>query len=168
MSTPYRILVVCTGNICRSAMAEFLLRERLREAGLDDRVLVDSAGVSDEEAGNPADPRTVEALRRRGHDDTGWSDHVARQVEPEWLAERDLVLAATRGHLRRLQRLAGPDEQDRLRLVREFDEESRAAGDLEMDDPWYGGTDSFDQTYDELVAAIPGILDHVRREVDGT
>ncbi len=163
MSTPpYRVLAVCTGNICRSAMAEFLLRERFEAEGLADRVVVDSAGVSAEEEGGPADPRTVEALRRRGHDDRGWSDHVARQVRPEWLAERELVLAATRAHLRRLERLAGPGERDRLRLIREFDDAALAAGDLEMDDPWYGGEESFDRTYDELVAALPGIVDHVR------
>ena len=164
-STPYRILTVCHGNICRSPMAEFLLREALEDAGLDGRVEVDSAGVSDEEAGHPADPRTVEELRRRGHADHGWSEHVARQVEPEWVGERDLVLAATRGHRRRLRRLA-PGFEDRIRLIREFDPDAVRTGELDMDDPWFGGQDGFEQTYDEVVAAIPGIIAHVTEQIE--
>lgn len=164
-ASPYRILTICTGNICRSPMAEFLLREALEEAGLGDRVQVDSAGVSDEEEGNPADPRTIAELRRRGHADHGWSEHVARQVEPDWIGERDLVLAATRYHAHRLERLA-PHHEDRIRVIREFDPESLARGDLDMDDPWYGGRESFEQTYEEVVAAIPGIVDHVRGVLD--
>ena len=84
MSQPYRICVVCTGNICRSPMAEFVLRERFEEAGLGDHVAVDSAGTTAWEVGNPADPRTLEVLRRRGHE-SDYSDHRARAFECSWL-----------------------------------------------------------------------------------
>ena len=94
MSEPYRVCVVCTGNICRSPMGEFILRELFEEAGLGDRVVVDSAGTTSWEVGNPADPRTLAVLERNGHADFGGREHVARAFEHGWLAERDLVLAA--------------------------------------------------------------------------
>ena len=86
---PYRVTVVCTGNICRSPMGEFILRERFEEAGLGDRVVVDSAGTHSWEVGNPADPRTLAVLARNGHDDFGgattWhagSSGLARRRRP--------------------------------------------------------------------------------------
>src|SRR5699024_2205170 len=79
----YRITVVCTGNICRSPMAEFVLRERFEAAGLGDRVSVDSAGTTAWEEGNPPDPRTLDVLARHGH--TGdYSDHRARVFDKRW------------------------------------------------------------------------------------
>ena len=167
---PYRILVVCSGNICRSPMAEFLLREKFEEAGIGDRVSIDSAGTTSWEVGSRADPRTLAVLRRMGHGDLGGSEHVARQVERSWLDERDLVLAADAGHQRDLQRLAGTDEQRRkVRLLREFDPTAVAAGELEMDDPWYGDDASFDQTYAEIISAADGVVEHVRRAItDGS
>lgn len=161
---PFRISVVCTGNICRSPMAELVLREMFEEAGLGERVEVDSAGTTSWEAGSPADPRTLEVLRRRGHGDFGGSGHVARRFQDMWLEERDLVLAADRGHLRELRAMARSDEErERIRLFREFDPEAVAAGDLEMADPWYGDAAAFDQTYTEVVAASRGVVEHVCR-----
>jgi protein-tyrosine phosphatase len=160
---PYRVLVVCSGNICRSPMAEFLLRAKFEEAGLGDRVVVDSAGTTSWEVGSPADRRTLAVLERMGHGDLGGTEHVARQVERSWLDERDLVLAADAGHQRDLHRLARTDEQRRkVRLLREFDPGAVAAGELEMDDPWYGDDASFEQTYAEIMAAADGVVEHVR------
>ena len=82
----YRIVTVCTGNICRSPMAEYLLRRAAEESGLDG-VVVDSAGVSDEEQGNPIDPRARKVLARLGIDT---QDHSARQV-----TRRDLRIATS-------------------------------------------------------------------------
>ena len=158
----YRICVVCTGNICRSPMLEFLLREAFNDAGLGDRVEVDSAGVSAEEAGNRADSRTLAVLRRHGHTDHGGQAHRARQIRPAQIANRDLILAADHGHLHRLQRLAGGDPTGHIRLIRSFDPDAVARGTLDVDDPWYGRDVDFDRTYAELTAAVPGIVDHAR------
>jgi len=165
-SESYRIIVVCTGNICRSPMGEFILRELFEEAGLGDRVEVDSAGTTSWEAGNPADRRTLEVLRRNGHDDFGGVDHVARQFERSWIDGRDLILAADSGHLDDLRRMARTEEQrSRIRLFREFDPQAVAAGDLDMDDPWYGDGAAFDRTYAEVTAAAAGVVEHVRQEL---
>jgi protein-tyrosine phosphatase len=162
----YRVIVVCTGNICRSPMGELVLRQLFEEAGLGDLVEVDSAGTTAWEEGNPADTRTLEVLRRNGHPDVGGSSHVARRFEQSWLEDRDLVLAADSGHLADLRAMARTDAQRaRIRLFREFDPEAVAAGDLEMDDPWYGEAGAFDQTYAEVTAAAAGVVEHVRREL---
>jgi protein-tyrosine phosphatase len=165
---PYRVTVVCTGNICRSPMAEFVLRERFADAGLEDRVVVDSAGTHSWEVGNPADPRTLAVLQRNGHEDFGGSAHVARRFERAWFAETDLVLAADSGHASALRRLAPTDaDRAKIRMLRSFDPDADRAGTLDMDDPWYGEDDAFDQTYAEVVAAADGVVEHVRRALDG-
>lgn len=164
---PYRVVVVCTGNICRSPMGEFILRERFAEAGLGDRVAVESAGTHSWEVGNPADPRTLAVLERKGHADFGGADHVARKFERAWFDRVDLVLVADSGHERDLRKLARTDAQRaKVRLFRSFDPEAARTGDLDMDDPWYGQDDAFDQTYAEVTAAADGVVEHVRRILD--
>jgi protein-tyrosine phosphatase len=164
---PYRVTVVCTGNICRSPMGEFVLRERFEAAGLGDRVVVDSAGTHSWEVGNPADPRTLAVLTRNGHADFGGRDHVARRFERSWLDEVDLVLAADRGHFRELTKLArGEAQRAKIRMFRSFDPVAAGDDDLDMDDPWYGDDSAFDQTYAEVVAAADGVVEHVRQQLD--
>jgi len=161
MST-YRITIVCTGNICRSPMAEFLLRERFVAAGLDDEVTITSAGTTAWEKGNPADPRTVAVLERRGH--TGdYSQHRAQVFDKRWFDETDLVLATDHGHYSVLRRLAGQaDAQDRIRMLRSFDPAGHKGDALAIDDPWYDDAAAFERTYDEIDAAADGVVDFVR------
>ena len=163
---PYRVAVVCSGNICRSPMGELLLREAFEEAGLGPLVEVDSGGTTSWEVGSPADRRTLAVLRQHGHEDFGGSRHRARQVDGSWLVDRDLVLAADSGHVHDLLRLARSDgERAKVRLLRSFDPGATAAGDLEMDDPWYGRDGAFEQTYAEVQAAVPGVVAHVRAQL---
>ena len=167
MSEPYRVTVVCWGNICRSPMAEFLLREAFEDAGLGERVVVDSAGTSTEELGNGVHPRTVAALRRHGHGDHGWAEHRARQFTREWWDDVDLVLPVDHVHVERLERITRSEEdRAKTRLLRSFDPAAVAAGELGMEDPWYGTDPAYDQTYAEIRAAVPGVVEHVRRALD--
>lgn len=162
----YRICVVCHGNICRSPMAEYLLRVAFAEAGLGDQVRIDSAGTSAEEFGNRMDYRAEAALRRSGTPDLGWSGHRARQFNRGWFDQLDLVLAADLDHQRRLLALAAtPEQQAKVRLVRSFDPRSVAAGTLRMADPWYGTDTDFDTTLAEITAAVPGIVSHVQAQL---
>lgn len=163
----YRITVVCTGNICRSPMAEWVLRERFDAAGLGEQVEIDSAGTTAWEEGNPADERTIAAMQRHGH--TGdYTVHRARVFDKRWFDDRDLVLAADHGHYTVLRRLAGVSEaKDRIRMIRSFDPSGLKGDALSIDDPWYGDEDSFDQTYDEITAAADGIVEYVRERLEG-
>ncbi|MBO9568467.1 MAG: low molecular weight phosphotyrosine protein phosphatase [Cellulomonas iranensis] len=164
-------MTVCTGNICRSPMAEVVLRQRLADAGLGDVVEIDSTGVSDEEHGNPVDPRARAVLRRHGYP-TG-EGHRARQVRASELAERDLVLPMTAAHARALRRLVDGDPAltDRIRMLRTFDpaapaEPGQPEHVLDVDDPWYGPDSGFETTLAEIEAAADGIVAHVRAALD--
>ncbi|MEV7980112.1 low molecular weight protein-tyrosine-phosphatase [Streptomyces sp. NPDC086519] len=159
----YRVCFVCTGNICRSPMAESVFRARLTEAGLDDRVDADSAGTGGWHEGDGADPRTVRVLREHGYD----SDHIARQFQASWFARLDLVIALDSGHLKALRRLA-PTEEDarKVRLLRSYD--PAAGDDVDVPDPYYGGLDGFEECLEMVEAASEGLLAAVRDEVEGT
>ncbi|WP_234543195.1 low molecular weight protein-tyrosine-phosphatase [Streptomyces shenzhenensis] len=159
----YRVCFVCTGNICRSPMAESVFRARLAEAGLDDRVDADSAGTGGWHEGDGADPRTVRVLREHGYD----SDHIARQFQASWFARLDLVIALDSGHLKALRRLA-PTEEDarKVRLLRSYD--PAAGDDVDVPDPYYGALDGFEECLEMVEAASEGLLAAVRDEVEGT
>ncbi|OLT27303.1 protein tyrosine phosphatase [Actinomadura sp. CNU-125] len=152
---PYRVTFVCTGNICRSPMAESVLRHHVEEEGLD--VEVDSSGTGNWHVGDPADDRTIAALRRAGYR----SAHAARQFEPVWFARYDLILALDEGHARALRSMAPSEEaRAKVRLLREFDPAAR--GDLDVPDPYYGGRADFDLVLEQVEAALPGLLDEIR------
>ncbi|MGW3358793.1 low molecular weight protein-tyrosine-phosphatase [Streptomyces bungoensis] len=158
----FRVCFVCTGNICRSPMAESVFRARLDEAGLLDRVEIDSAGTGGWHEGEAADPRTVSVLEEHGYG----SDHVARQFQPSWFARLDLVIALDTGHLKALRRLA-PTEEDagKVRLLRSFD--PAAGDDLDVPDPYYGGRDGFEECLEMVEGASTGLLAAVRERLEG-
>lgn len=170
MDQPYRVMTVCTGNICRSPMAEVVLRDRFEAAGLGDRVAVDSTGISAEEHGNPIDRRAARVLDRHGYDTAG--AHRARPVEASELPERDLLLPMTAVHARALRRLAGPELEDRVRMYRSFDPAAPVLrpGDpehrLDIDDPWFGGDTDFEDCLAQVEAAADGVVAHVRAALD--
>ena len=188
----YRVIMVCTGNICRSAMAEVVLRDRLAAAGSHmrepDGVVVTSAGVSDEERGNPIDSRARRVLAEAGYG-TGADDvsratdiviasHSAHRITDAEIAEADLLLAMTDSHWNVLQRRAAALEVDpsRIRMYRELDATAaRQAGAvvtgrasrsaLNVPDPWYGTMADFVDTLevvervsDELVDELAALL----------
>ncbi|MDT0166340.1 low molecular weight protein-tyrosine-phosphatase [Actinotalea sp. AC32] len=168
VSRTYRVMTVCTGNICRSPMAEVVLRDRLEKAGLGDRVVVDSTGISDEEHGNPIDRRAQRVLAAHGYPVPA---RRARQVTPVDLTARDLVLAMTASHANALRRLAhgDPAAERRIRMYRSFDPAAPtgvAEHHLDVDDPWYGDAAGFEVTLAEVEAAADAIVEHVRAELD--
>ncbi|CAM5468544.1 low molecular weight protein-tyrosine-phosphatase [Streptomyces coeruleorubidus] len=158
----YRVCFVCTGNICRSPMAEIVFRARVAEAGLDGLVEVDSAGTGGWHEGDGADPRTVAVLAENGYA----TAHTARQFQPSWFSRLDLVVALDAGHLRALRRLA-PTEQDaqKVRLLRSYD--PAAGDDLDVPDPYYGGAEGFAECLEMVEAASAGLLAAVREDVEG-
>ena len=159
---PYRVCFVCTGNICRSPMAESVFRAHVEEAGLDDLVEVDSAGTDGWHAGDGADPRTVSVLEANGYA----GDHSARQFRASWFARLDLVIALDAGHFKALRRLAPTvADAEKVRLLRSYD--PAAGSDLDVPDPYYGGLDGFEECLAMVEAASPGLLASVREHVEG-
>ena len=165
---PYRVCLVCLGNICRSPMAETVLRAELAAAGLDGAVVVDSAGTGDWHVGDAMDPGARAALASRGLDG---SAHRARQFQPSWLARRDLILAMDTRNLADLRRMArDPSSQgyDRIRLFGQVGGLTEVGGG-DIPDPWGGGADEFGHALDLLSAAAPVIAGQLARllEPDG-
>lgn len=160
---PYRVCVVCSGNICRSPIGEVILRSMLRSGGLEAQVEVDSAGTGGWHEGDRADPRTVRALQHHGYDGT---HHRAREFRIEWFSDRDLIVVADEGHVRDLRHWA-PDARAsaKVRLLREFDPTAVDAGQLEVDDPYYGGSEDFDRCVMVVERACRGLVEHLRTEL---
>src|SRR5215472_5552477 len=132
----YKICVVCLGNICRSPMAEALIRAELAERGLSGRVSVESAGTGDWHLGELMDSRARAELARRGYDG---SAHRARQIGPDWLDRFDLLIAMDTSNQRNLERMAAghPELRERIRLFRSFD--PAAPDGAVVPDPYDGG-----------------------------
>ncbi|KAA0108180.1 low molecular weight protein-tyrosine-phosphatase [Mycolicibacterium sp. P1-5] len=160
MSEPLlHITFVCSGNICRSPMAEKMFAHQIDQRGLADLVRVTSAGTGDWHAGNAADERANAVLRQHGYP----TEHCAAQVDDDHLAA-DLVIALGRNHVRMLTHLGV--EPERVRLLRSFDPRSGAhPGDVE--DPYYGGAGDFQETFTVIEAALPGLHAWVDERLPG-
>jgi protein-tyrosine phosphatase len=154
-----RILFVCMGNICRSPTAEGVMRSLVREAGLEDRIELDSAGTGGWHAGESPDERAGAAAGRRGIVLEG----AARPVRVEDFARFDLLVAMDRENLRGLLAIA-PDEAaaEKVRLLREFDPAAADTADLDVPDPYYGGERGFDSVLDLVQAGCRGLLEELR------
>jgi low molecular weight protein-tyrosine phosphatase len=133
---PYRICCVCLGNICRSPMAEVVLRAQLDQAGLAAKVVVDSAGTGDWHIGDTMNGRARDQLARAGYDGQA---HRARQIDSWWLPQRDLILAMDETNLRDLRALASAADAGRIRLFGEIAD----LGVRNVPDPYYGTADDF-------------------------
>jgi len=144
-------------------MAAAVLRRRLDEAGLADRVAVESAGTGRWHIGEPADPRARAALRERGYSAGG---HAARHFGATSFAEYDLVLALDRDILAELHSVAPNDApRDAVQMLRAYDPRALAMGDLDVQDPYYGGADGFMRVLDQVEPAVDGLVDALRREL---
>ena len=136
---PFRVVFVCTGNICRSPMADVVFRWFADSAGLSDRVVSTSAGTGEWHVGERADHRTLEALERKGYDG---SRHRARQFTREDFERNDLIVALDRSHERILHEWARTEgDTDKLALLMSFETD---APTLDVPDPYYAGPGMFD------------------------
>ncbi len=150
MSDPrLHITFVCTGNICRSPMAEKMFAHQISQRGLHDVVRVTSAGTGNWHVGKCVDERAARVLRAHGYP----TDHRAAQVDADHLAA-DLVVALSRNHVRLLQQW-GVDAA-RIRMLRSFDPRSPGYA-LDVDDPYYGDHDDFEEVFAVIEASLPGL-----------
>lgn len=154
-----RLLMVCTGNICRSPMAEAVMRHRLLGAGLAEAVAVDSAGTHGFHKGSAVDPRAASQAARRGYPLDGLR---SRPVVPEDFAAFDLLLAMDHDNLATLRKRCPPEAQDRLQLLLAH---APQLGAEEVPDPYYGTLAGFDLALDLIEPACDGLLTEVRRRL---
>ena len=148
------VIFVCMGNICRSPAGEGVMKHVAQEAGLTNRVRVDSAGTIDFHSGNPADTRMREAAARRGYDLTS----QARGVTRDDLEQFDLVIAMDRDNRSDLLAIAPSGTESKIRLLSDF---LPGASERDVPDPYYGGARGFETVLDMIEEACPGILEEL-------
>lgn len=142
-----RILFVCHGNICRSAMAEYILKDKVKKLGLEDRFEISSAGTSSEELGNPMYPPARSVLARHGITDV--KAHHARQMNLSMYQDSDYVFLMDYWNLRNAKRMTGNDPDGKLRMLI----------DGEIEDPWY--TDNFDKVYEQINNGCDALIEEL-------
>ncbi len=153
---PYRIIFICTGNICRSPAAENIFRAHARAAGLLAEVEIDSAGTGDWHRGEDPDPRSSDALRAAGYAAEG----EARGLIAADFKRHDLFVCMDRSHVRDVLARGAPEE--RVLLVRHLDP---ARDHDDVPDPYYGGPDGFRDMIRMLEATMDGLLTRVRDDL---
>ena len=150
-----KILMVCLGNICRSPMAEGVLRHLAKEKGM--QLQIDSAGTNRYHTGEPPDPRAQKAMKKYGID---ICDLRARTIEPEDFNKFDLLLVMDRSNLRDVLKLAPNDElKKKVKLLMDHVPDHALR---EVPDPYYGGDEGFDRVYEMLVEACNAVLEDIR------
>ncbi len=160
----YKVLFVCTGNICRSPTAEGVFRQIVGHAGLGDVISVDSAGIGSWHVGDPPDARAVETALNNGVD---ISSLRARKVVRDDFKDFDLIIALDSTHLRALEEMRPGFSPDHDRAVLEL--MMRFApqyGTDDVPDPYYGGQKGFQNVFDMIKSACEGLLNHIRERMD--
>lgn len=148
----YKVTMVCTGNICRSPMAEYVARDLIAQAGLADQIEVNSAGTDCWHVGEGADGRTIEILDTIGLDARA---HRSVKIDRAMADEVDLILVATKQHQRDVQ---ATGTSTPVRLLREWDPELGTRENPDLADPWFDGMDAFERCLDEVRRSVAGWL----------
>jgi len=146
------ILFICHGNICRSPMAEFVMKDLVKKAGLENQFHIASAATSTEEIGNPVYPPARRKLAEHGIDCAG---KTARQLKRDDYKKYDLLVGMDGANLRNMRRTCGGDPDGKLHLLMDFTDRP---GDVA--DPWYTG--DFETTWRDVLAGCRGMLEHLR------
>ena len=147
-----RILFICHGNICRSPMAEFVMKDLVKKAGLEGQFHIESAATSTEELGNPVYPPAKRKLAEHGIDCTG---KTARQLKNSDYDQYDLLIGMDRANLRNMHRICGGDFAGKLHLLMDYTNHP-----CDVADPWY--TNDFETTWRDVLAGCQGLLNYLQ------
>ena len=160
MNSTVKVCFVCLGNICRSPLAQGVFEALVKEEGLQDRIIISSAGVSAWHVGNPPDARMQQTARDHGIH----LNSRARQFQSSDFEQMDLVLAMDLSNLSALKQMSSePELQHKLFLFRSFDPQHN--NDLEVPDPYYGGGKGFETVYQIVDRTCPNVLDHLKAQL---
>ena len=143
-----KILFVCHGNICRSPMAEFVMKKLVEDAGLSDKFEIESAATSTEEIGNPVYPPAKRKLAEHG---IGCAGKTARQMNKGDYAKFDLLIGMDSANIRNMTRICGGDPEDKIKLLLNY-----AGINRDVADPWYTG--DFDATWNDVTKGCRALL----------
>lgn len=146
-----KILFVCHGNICRSPMAEFVMKDLVRKAGREEEFSIASAATSTEEIGNAVYPPARRMLAAHGIDCTG---KTARQLRKADYAQYDYLIGMDQANFRNMQRLCGGDPDRKIHLLLDFTDRPG-----QVADPWYTG--DFQATWEDVLEGCEGLLRHI-------
>ena len=152
--TPIRILFVCHGNICRSTMAEFVLKDMVTRRELAERFHIESAATSTEEIGNPVHPGTAAVLREHGIG--GFEAKRARQLRRADYDAFDFIIGMDTANIRNMNWILGGDPDGKVSRLLDFTDHPR-----DVADPWYTG--NFDVTYQDVCEGCKGLLEYIRK-----
>ncbi len=144
-----RILFVCHGNICRSPMAEFVMKDLVKKAGREHDFYIESAATSTEELGNPVYPPARQKLAEHG---IGCRGKTARQMRRSDYAEFDLLIGMDRWNIRNMERICGGDPDDKIHMLMDYTDRPG-----EVADPWYTG--NFDATWRDVLEGCTALLE---------
>ncbi len=148
-----KVLFVCYGNICRSPMAEFILKDMVKERRLDDRFYIESAATSTEEIGNPVYYAVEEKLEKAGIDCTG---KTARQITMEDYNKFDYIIGMETSNLKDMYKAFGGADEEKIHRLLDYTD---TPGDIE--DPWY--TRNFDKVYEQIFKGCKAFLETVTK-----
>lgn len=152
-----KVLFVCHGNICRSPMAEFIMKDLVRQQGLEDQFYIASAATSLEEIGNPVYPPARRKLAEHGLSCEG---KTARRMERRDYQKYDYLVGMEQFNLRNMMRILGDDPEKKVSRLLDFSDRPR-----DIDDPWYTG--DFETAYREILEGCEALLKHITRNHKG-
>lgn len=149
-----KVLFVCLGNICRSPMAEYVLKSMVKKKGLEKEFYIDSAATSTEEIGNPVHGGTRRILSQKN---IACGDHVARRIEKLDYKKFDYIIGMEEQNVRNIKRIVGEDTENKIYRLLDFSAHPR-----DIADPWYTG--DFEKTYEDVVEGLEGFLENLGKK----
>lgn len=149
-----KVLFVCLGNICRSPMAEYLLKDIVKKEGIEERFYIDSAATSIEEIGNPIHYGTKNKLKQMNIE---CGNHVARKMTKQDYKKFDYIIGMEESNITDIKKIVGEDKENKIFKLLDFSNNPR-----DIADPWYTG--NFDKTYEDILEGLEGFLIYLKRD----